>query len=105
MIRFDDSQYYVEWKGDGQTSRYRAYSTRLRDTTLLNAVELKGRFTPWPWSILRAEVGKDGALALSLLDVEALRSKDEEAARREIEARVRDASLFRTFAACEAQTE
>lgn len=105
VIRFDDSQYYVEWTGEGKTSRYRAYSTRVRDTTLLNAEQLNGKFTPWPWTIVRAEVGKDGTLALSMVDGEALRSKDEKAARREIGARVRDRSLFRALATCDAQKD
>jgi hypothetical protein len=105
VIRFDDSQYYAEWTGEGKTTRYRAYSTRVGDTTLLNAEELNGRFTPWPWAILRAEVGKDGTLALSMVDGEALRSKDEKAARREIGARVRDVSLFRALATCAEQKD
>ena len=105
VIRFDDSQYYAEWTGAGETSRYRAYSTKVGDTTLLNTVELNGRFTPWPWAIVRAEMGKDGTLALSMVDATALRSKGERAARREIGARVRDASLFRALATCNVQKE
>jgi hypothetical protein len=105
VIRFDDSQYYAEWTGGGKKSRYRAYFTRVGATTLLNAEELNGRFTPWPWAIVRAEVGKDGTLALSMVDGEALRSKDEKAARREIWARVRDVSLFRALATCDAQKD
>jgi hypothetical protein len=36
VSQFDDRQYFAEWREDEDVSRYRAYSTEIRGTTLLN---------------------------------------------------------------------
>jgi len=90
VMRFDDAQYYAEWTEGVETSRYRAYSTRVDATSLLNVKEINGRFTPWPWAILRADIAAEGGLTLKLVDGKALRSTDAQGRLAEITARVRD---------------
>jgi hypothetical protein len=105
IVRFDDWQYYAEWKDAKEFTRYRAYGTRIGDTTLLNVEELDGRFTPWPWAVVRAVVGQDKKLALALVNGQALRSSDEKGMKREIRARVRDPQIYQAFADCTAQDD
>jgi hypothetical protein len=105
ILRFDDWQYYAEWKDPEQVARYRAYGTRLGDATLLNVEELDGKFTPWPWAAVRAVVGKDKKLALAVVKVKALRSSDEKGMKREIRERVHDAQIYQAFVDCTAQDD
>jgi hypothetical protein len=105
VLRFDDSQYYAEWKDAEESARYRAYGTRVGDTTLLNVEELDGKFTPWPWAAVRAVVGKDKKLALALVTAQALRASDEKGMKREIRQRVHDAQIYHAFADCTAHDD
>jgi hypothetical protein len=105
VVRFDDSQYYAEWIDGGEKSRYRAYATRVGGATLVNVTELNGRFTPWPWAVVRVSNMRDKTFDLELLDTEALRSHDEKAARREIAERAKDPSVYKALASCSARED
>ena len=105
IMRFDDWQYYAEWKDAEEFARYRAYGNRIGDTTLLDVEELGGRFTPWPWAVVRANVGQDKKLALAIVKAKALGSADAKSVRREIRARVHDPQIYQALADCTAESE
>jgi hypothetical protein len=104
VVRFDDYQYYGEWRDSAELSRYRAYGIRVGSTTLLNVTELHGRFTPWPWSVVKAVV-ESHTLSLALVNARALRAADEKHARQEIRTRVQDSQIYQPFAECTAEKE
>jgi hypothetical protein len=100
VVRFDDSQYYVEWVESAETRRYRAYPTRIGSIVLVNVEELEGRFTPWPWAVVRPELVQDGTLKLAVVDAKAFRATEDEAAVREVTQRVSDSAIYRMLGAC-----
>jgi len=100
VVRFDDSQYYADWREGDRVARYRAYPSKIGPVTVLNVEELNGRFTPWPWAIVRATVDDAGALTLEMVDGKQIQAKDENAAIREIKVRIGDRSIYQALAQC-----
>lgn len=63
VLRFDESQYYAEWKEDGKVERYRAYHVRLKGVDVFNVAFVE-KDAPELWAAMRATVEGDGSLAI-----------------------------------------
>jgi hypothetical protein len=103
VLRFDRSQYYLEWREEDRTYRYRAYSTQVHQVELFNVQELKSLPGTTPWYFLRAVRRKDGGLELSVVKKDSLKDLVERAAIRAIERRVKDDELYEPWAVCAAK--
>jgi hypothetical protein len=62
VLRFDDYQYYAEWKEGEKIERFRAYPGKLKGREILNVTELSESY----WSVLRTSFPPDGSMQLAL---------------------------------------
>ena len=99
IVPFDRSQFFIEYREEGKTERYRAYATPVQDKVLYNVAEIKPRSAP-RWAFHRAVFRPDGSLVLWIVDADQLKEKDEAAVLKEIARRVDDDTLYKRWAAC-----
>ena len=100
IIRFDDRQYYAEWREGDETTRYRAYSSLVNGETILNVEEVTLRVPSVGWIFVRYSIDTDGRLKLSLVSDDALGGLEGRAALRSIANRVKDEALYQEVAVC-----
>jgi hypothetical protein len=100
VVPFDRSQYYLEWREDDKTGRYRAYSTQLHGQTLFNVRELETESPTARWTFLRATREGGGALSLSVVNKDSLKESRQPAALKEIARRIKDEALYEPSAIC-----
>jgi hypothetical protein len=103
VIPFDRHQYYAEWRDGDDVSRYRAYSTRIGSTSLLNVEELTFRLTSAGWIFLRAVRGTGGVLTLAVVDKDSLKGLTGAAALQDIRRRANEDGLYSELAICRSE--
>ncbi len=99
VLKFDERQYYVEWKEGPKLYRYRAYPGQLKGVGILNVVELP-ESGGTPWMAARALLQGSGVLQVQ---VPAKRITDLEGADARLSAFRRDADrrdAWQDFARC-----
>ena len=98
VVPFDATRYYLEWREDEKTTRYRAHTTRVSGVTLFNIAALQEK--PEKWVFLRGAARPDGRRSFDLVDKDAVKAKTETAALDEIAQRVGDDMLYKPWAIC-----
>jgi hypothetical protein len=100
VLRFDQQQYYAEWREGDKVDRYRAYPVRARGVTFLGVGDL-GPSSLWPWSAVLYSVREGGALSLQLPAKRILDMSDEKAAIQELKAKADRPDTWQSLARCE----
>jgi len=100
ILRFDDQQYYAEWKEkeNEERLRYRAYPVRLAGVTVLSVGDLAE--SRWPWTAVRYAFPKEGELVLDLPAERILDISDEKAAILELTTKADRPDTWQRFARC-----
>ena len=98
VVRFDERQYYAEWKERDKVDRYRAYPVRAGGTTFLSVGELEPS-SRWPWTAVLYSV-RDGELSLQLPAKRVLDMSDEKAAMRELKAKASRPDIWQPLTRC-----
>jgi hypothetical protein len=98
VLRFDQHQYYAEWKEGEKVARYRAYPMRFKGVTAIIAIDLDS--TKY-WTPLRASVGRDKVLSLEVPSKRLLEMDDDKAAVAEFNAKADDPGSWQPFARCQ----
>jgi hypothetical protein len=101
VMRFDEHQYYVEWREDDKVTRYRAHSSSFAGETLMNVAELTRPRKDEAWVFMRYAV-TDGQLKLAVVSDKAVKDLSEKAALAAIRKRAKEDSLYEAFAVCSA---
>jgi hypothetical protein len=96
---FDASQYYAEWTEGPNTTRYRAYGSRIGSTTLLNVLEMKIAREDAKWAFVRYRFEGD-RLRIAVVKDDAVRGATEAAKLEDIRRRAANDALYQRFAVC-----
>jgi hypothetical protein len=100
IFRFDNYQYYAEWKEKAEATRYRAYATVLDGSTLLNVRQISPDSESEKWLFIRYKVTQSKTLNLAVVNEKAITSPNENGALQEIQKRVAEDALYQSFASC-----
>src|SRR5215470_5888877 len=98
LLKFDDAQYYAEWKDGEKVERYRAYPVKFNQVTVLVVREVSQSPDKY-WTAVRASVEKDGSvLVLRLPAKRLLDMNDDDAALHELPSKADNPDVWQTFA-------
>jgi hypothetical protein len=96
-------QYAIEWReSPTHVTRYHVHATKVAGETLFNVQELDTKKAGPSFAFLRARIAADRALSMAIVEADALKGQQGEAAMREISRRVADPGLYGPFATCTA---
>jgi hypothetical protein len=109
-VRFDDKQYYIGVTMEGEKPiHYRAYSSSVRNTTLLNVQELKPKTKPpaQKWFFVRYTFLKQSILQVEIVKDKPFKGIDSspEAVRKVIDKMVERPELYQDYCVCAKVTE
>ena len=105
LLKFDDAQYYAEWKDDAKLDRYRAYPVKFNNVTVLVVREVSESPDKY-WTVVRASVEKDASvLALRLPAKRLLDMTDDDAALHELRSKADNPDAWQPFARCGLKAE
>lgn len=96
---FDESQYYAEWTEGPNTTRYRAFGSRIGTTTLLNVREMKIGSDDAKWAFVRYRFEGD-RLRIAVVKDDAVHGGTEAAKLEDIRRRAAGNALYQSFAVC-----
>jgi hypothetical protein len=104
-VRFDDKQYYIGVTMEGEKPiHYRAYSSSVRNTTLLNVQELKPKIEPpaQKWFFVRYSLLKQSILQVEIVKDKPFKGIDSspEAVRKVIDKMVERPELYQDYCVC-----
>jgi hypothetical protein len=103
VLRFDEQQYYAEWKEANKIERYRAYPIRIKGVTFLSV----GDLTPasqWPWTAISYSTREANSLSLQLPAKRILDMSDDNAAIQDLTAHADRTDTWQPFTRCERPT-
>jgi hypothetical protein len=104
VLRFDESQYYIEWKEGEKLYRYRAYPGQLKGINILNVTELSESGDIF-WMAARASLGVDGVLSLAVPAKRLSDMGDDDARLRMFRHEVDRSDAWEDFARCVAHKD
>ncbi len=104
FLRFDEFQYYVEWKEGEKLYRYRVYPGHLRGIKILNVAELP-ESDHRLWMVARASLGVDGVLSLAVPAKRITDMSDDDARLRAFRREADRADAWEDFARCVAHKD
>jgi hypothetical protein len=100
VFRFDERQYYAEWREDTKVDRYRAYPAKLGGVPVVSIQDLGDGSSGKPWTVLRSSLESDGSLAIQSPARRILDMNDEAAALRELRSKASAPATWQPFARC-----
>ncbi len=99
VLRFDEDQYYAEWREAEKVERYRAYPVKADGATFLSVRDLAPTGDR-PWTAVLYAVGKHGVLSLQLPAKRILDEPDDAKAVTDLRAQAGRADAWQRFADC-----
>jgi hypothetical protein len=104
-VRFDDKQYYIGVTMEGEKPiHYRAYSSSVKNTTLLNVQELKPKTEPpaQKWFFVRYTFLKQSILQVEIVKEKPFKGIDSsaEAVRKVVDRMVERPELYQDYCVC-----
>jgi hypothetical protein len=104
-VRFDDKQYYIGVTMEGEKPiHYRAYSSSVKNTTLLNVQELKHKTEPpaQKWFFVRYTLLKQNILQVEIVKEKPFKGIDSssEAVRKVVDRMVERPELYQDYCVC-----
>jgi hypothetical protein len=104
VLRFDDYQYYAEWREGEKVERYRAFWGTLKGVDILNVTDVSDSTSRY-WAALRTSFSPDGSMLLALPADRITDLSDDEVRLRTLRREANQPNAWQEFARCVSHQE